>query len=845
LSPAAAEIMRRKIPKSRSESLAQKKRAATAPVGKHKVFLSQVQPVGHAALRSSSSAPSLNARKLRSFDHKLARDFDEIWDERTAGWTYPRDAVLTFDREGAPSHAALLENFKKEHYTAQIERGEELGCKSPGGMESDDGLLEPTDTLDPEAFMSEVAATDQRIEAVLRGIRFENLAGNESAERENAEREEARRRKEEALRRARKKMQEARDPKRKIAYRLQNKRAFEMDTLDKCGIPTQMVDVQGIRGREKVELVDVRQLQTRCLFLGEGASVRTMLETLDHRERQSRLTRSGNASLSLPSLTGSSSFDFSNSLSHSGRLDDRIERAAMNREARNADSLVQKLYNVRGNLPYSLPFTWELSDRADETDEKRLVMKSNVQNPVAEKHRGYEIARTLATKFSAKGTTSKSVPSKTTSAVRRLSASVELMRLMGDIKGKGGKVQEATATTKKAKVAKIAVGNAEPAPLNEEALKRVRRRWAIFKSVAKWLIVHFLAERRRDAIVPVKLFLYQLGEWSRIRLSVVRMMRSVRTLQRACRAFLANKKKRCDALQREWMRVEDHHLSSYFRNYAQKIVAEQRMKAEKEGIPMSAEMVRKSKGKLKANSAEAKSKQAMLYQIQDALDDGNAMVDWRSYRIPVKERRQVISRYYMAQLRKHARMRSTFLEVVRTALQSERELISFLKALGAGDHQLGGFKEHIEETVMATSSSNPFWHFPEQTALQLIALSAQALAHVDPFQEHPANKDLPKTSPLQRSLRNRRTTVADAAVASLQFLDDNKGDAHFSLGRFAKGPDDGNKKDSPREESRKQQEQQRVDMEDLWRHFTPREVWREITEDQSASDPSASNAEAG
>merc|ERR1712039_763938 len=114
----------------------------------------------------------------------------------------------------------------------------------------------------------------------------------------------------EAQRRARKKEQEAKDPHRKVALRLENKRRFEEDALGKAGIPMSQVEVQGFKGRETVTLVDVRQLQSRCLFLDEGThDVREMLDAQRREEQQRRravVSKSMQVSGSAPSFFESS-----------------------------------------------------------------------------------------------------------------------------------------------------------------------------------------------------------------------------------------------------------------------------------------------------------------------------------------------------------------------------------------------------------------------------------------------------------------------------------------------------------------------------------------------------------
>merc|ERR1712217_466164 len=93
---------------------------------------------------------------------------------------------------------------------------------------------------------------------------------------------------------------------RKVQLRLENERRFRDEDADKTGIPMSTIEVQGQNGREQVALVDVRLIQSRCLFLDEGThDVGEMLCTQKRKEQQRQraaLTKSMKLSASAPSL---------------------------------------------------------------------------------------------------------------------------------------------------------------------------------------------------------------------------------------------------------------------------------------------------------------------------------------------------------------------------------------------------------------------------------------------------------------------------------------------------------------------------------------------------------------
>jgi hypothetical protein len=76
----------------------------------------------------------------------------------------------------------------------------------------------------------------------------------------------------------------------------------------------------------------------------------------------------------------------------------------------------------------------------------------------------------------------------------------------------------------------------------------------------------------------VREFLETVGEWARVRLSMSRLKNNIKILQRACRNFLATKRKRVDLMSKEWQRVEDIHLAAHFKELAEKTIQEEKQK---------------------------------------------------------------------------------------------------------------------------------------------------------------------------------------------------------------------------------------------------------------------------
>jgi len=131
---------------------------------------------------------------------------------------------------------------------------------------------------------------------------------------------------------------------------------------------------------------------------------------------------------------------------------------------------------------------------------------------------------------------------------------------------------------------------------------------------------------------------------------------------------------------------------------------------------------------------------------------------------------------------------------------------------------------HINEALQNVEPPKAFYHFVEEDALRLIAICAQALVHVDPYQDHPANKDLPDRG--QGGTRKRASQCGPPTPAKLDL------DRNVSLGRLnrktkthAPNACINNTHDHGRSGSRD-------DLEEIFSRFSPR--LREIVEEQTA-----------
>jgi len=778
-------------------------------------------------------------RAVRAFDRRLARAFERQAQTLSAESTAALGSTARLNSPLCLSGAAQRENFRKQQYELQMGRAEEaaeIPVPSRGRAESETLLLLQSGEIaiaNAEAFESEAKEMDHRIEDLSKSIRFEHLAERSSAEnRKRAEQEAERRRREELQRRDRKREQEANTPQMKIALRIESRRrmqqedsAFPLEPEDKRvrrpRIPMSKVEVYGQLGAEMIDMVDIRVLRSKCIGLDDGVhSVSSLLETHRRKEKMRVLTGTGKRSLgtssSAPNLSSSDGFGAGTSRESwmsADSVDERLARALAKREAGRVSDILKKLDRMRNDLPYSLPYQFEIAL----ANERRHLMisrkKKGKQNPDGD---GMELAKQLLTCVSPDGDRLKAGRS---SVLHRLMTELHAAKLLP-------RPSVCGASQKQSLRALLMQQRAA-----EEAQCRARHHWLIARALVKFIMLFVAANRRQNAVEPMKCLLFQLGEWARMKYAMRRTIKGVTVIQSHVRYFLATKAKRCEHIHQEWIRVEDGHLSTYFKAYVQKAMQEQ------------AVTIGKVRRKAVPNFVEAQQHRDFMKQLQEGVEVGSLLVEWRNYRIPTKERTALISRCYMALLRKQVQASKNLVGMVRSAVQGERDLITFLRQLGASEAQAndGHLRSTLAVNEVGEHHRMAFWQLSESAILQLIALAAQLLlkgGHPH-FAEHPANKDLPT----QVSVRSRRAsasvlpvnmTSSDASNVRLELINS---ECIVHLGRLGKikpvrrrrnsdasvsSRMDEEEGDADESDERRKSSFRRVSVEDLFRHFTPR-----------------------
>jgi len=306
----------------------------------------------------------------------------------------------------------------------------------------------------------------------------------------------------------------------------------------------------------------------------------------------------------------------------------------------------------------------------------------------------------------------------------------------------------------------------------------------------------------------MKSFCVSLGEWTRVRKSMYDLKSNVKALQRACRYFLAAKRKRCEMMSKEWQQVEDAYLSTHFTALADKAIEEEKMReVEKKAGPEGS--IKHQRAKKKMHSQQLSCEITQLKKDQ---------VDWKMYRLPAEERRATISRYYMVQLKKKIRQKRNLFDVVRGVVKLHHETLGFLKEFGADESQALDLKSIATSHVGFNRRQHhhpDFWHLTEESTLDLIAFTAHKSKNDrqgEHWHNHPANVEIsgmpnPMYRPKVKALSGKGNDF-------LSMMGDEK------PGSIAQRRRNTVTRMQPETEEKKTTYP--VDLDELWRNFTPR-----------------------
>jgi len=385
-----------------------------------------------------------------------------------------------------------------------------------------------------------------------------------------------------------------------------------------------------------------------------------------------------------------------------------------------------------------------------------------------------------------------------------------------------------------------------------EVLARVKHLWVCLRGFTRFLTVYFAHLRRLNSADTVKNFVLQLGEWSRMRSAMRRMLHSVTFLQQVSRGFFSIRSKRCEGMHREWQRVEDSYLQAFFKLYAFRCM-EERVQKHEDGdgsytTPTGHRVVRQKTRKLTESLTKFGREES------DSLV-GNA-VDWKCMRIPSLLRKVIINRYYMVELARYIRRKDSIAQTMRRSKEDKRDKQQLLQCFGQAMEfeALGG-----DMATMALGELNPvmpeFWHLREETAWEMICMAAHHLRddtdqlwHQKPlFRSHPGNKtnSLPEHEydKFCRPARKLEFENKLAISTELEGCPLSRAEVFRQAERHALGQRIASRNSTAASTAAKARApsivnfagdaSHSVDLDDVWRDFTPR--MQQTVEEQSAA----------
>lgn len=261
---------------------------------------------GGCLLSSALVEPSTESVARRPNTVPLARGAagSRLQDDRRA-------SLATFARTNAsaPTAGVRRENDRAREYAAELERVltennqatrslscGSLGLPKPESPKSAEGSEVRDLDEQNELFQKTAADASRMLEGIARSVRLEHLSEGNQESKLKAEREEERRQQALEERRARQRERQARDPRRKVALKVENRRRFGRTDSSGglCGssVPMCEVTVCGEGGHETVGMVDVAGLRSRCQRLNNtGSKSASTVDLLLQDQRQRELQK--------------------------------------------------------------------------------------------------------------------------------------------------------------------------------------------------------------------------------------------------------------------------------------------------------------------------------------------------------------------------------------------------------------------------------------------------------------------------------------------------------------------------------------------------------------------------
>jgi hypothetical protein len=191
--------------------------------------------------------------------------------------------------------------------------------------------------------------------------------------------------------------------------------------------------------------------------------------------------------------------------------------------------------------------------------------------------------------------------------------------------------------------------------------------------------------------------------------------------------------------------VEENELSRYFKFHALQVAREKQKEVEadlaKRGVANKAAIKAAKRGSdarmstaiVSQKNQEKLDSLSLYVDIEKGIKDGSFGFGHDHYRIPDTDRRKLLLRYYLLQLKKKAKAK-----------------IIWQKSIGMAVDVQEGIEDRVELDTAAVAQASqpndniPFWYVSEALAAAMIGFIADGLARasIEPYRDHPACQDL-------------------------------------------------------------------------------------------------------
>jgi len=154
----------------------------------------------------------------------------------------------------------------------------------------------------------------------------------------------------EMVRLERRRAAKARDPRYRVEQRLEREQAARRQVGDLTmnrvtNVPMRRLEVHGSKGPETLELVDVKLLQARCRGLGNGCSVKTLLEAERNKEEQRKFARADPYNYRMPISRSLPTLSY----------EERLQSVQRRKLETYIGDVLNKMNEMRGEYPKDLP----------------------------------------------------------------------------------------------------------------------------------------------------------------------------------------------------------------------------------------------------------------------------------------------------------------------------------------------------------------------------------------------------------------------------------------------------------------------------------------------------------